>query len=241
MPPTFWELGVLEPPARSSAVCRRCSAQLELLHATSVHYNYSIDDYNPKATASVAMRPTLRLLAAVKPGRYLEAGNPTGLTGLFTHPSPRSHLLFLYGSILQKLKSFPESSVYRQSTEALTKHRMDIIRHIKPAGYEEWQKRAEEKMKEHPKMFEPGNLRYKGTQVGENFFVESGGQPYTDEVEWDGEDGRVTKEGTKGQRGGSMNAAQVGKRAPDLEDPVQWEPEPPLEATQYVCTVQLVE
>ena len=178
------------------------------------------------------MKATLRLLAAVKPGRYLEPGIPTGLTGLFTHPSPRSHLLYVYGSILEKLKTFPESSIYRQSTEALTKHRMKIIEQIKPPGFEEWQKRAAEKIEKHPDMFALGNNRYRGQTVGKSFFVAAAEQPDNDEVEWNGEQGRPTLEGTRSEKAGRINAAEVAKRAPDREDPVDWEPEPALEATQ---------
>lgn len=85
------------------------------------------------------MRAASRLFAAVKPGQYLEAGAPTGLTGLATHPSPRSTLLFHYTSTLTKLKQIPESSVYRQSTEALTRHRLSIIEESKPKGWDQWQ------------------------------------------------------------------------------------------------------
>lgn len=90
------------------------------------------------------MRRTLRLLASVsvKPVRHLEPGRPTGLTGLYTHPSPRSTLLYLYSSTLDKLKAVPEHSVYRQSVEALTKHRMAIVEAAVPPGYEEWAAKA---------------------------------------------------------------------------------------------------
>ncbi|KAK4450706.1 putative NADH dehydrogenase 1 alpha subcomplex subunit 5 [Podospora aff. communis PSN243] len=84
------------------------------------------------------MRRTFRLLAAVKPARYIESGRPTGLAGLYSHPSPRSTLLFLYSSTLDKLKAVPEHSVYRQSVEAVTKHRMQIVEQAVPPGYEEW-------------------------------------------------------------------------------------------------------
>jgi len=91
------------------------------------------------------MRVTLQLLASVQRGgaQYLEAGAPTGITGLLTHASPRTTLLYTYSSTLEKLKKLPESSVYRQSTEALTKHRMDIIASVKPAGLQEWQQRIQ--------------------------------------------------------------------------------------------------
>lgn len=90
------------------------------------------------------MRATLRRFASVQPGRFLETGNPTGLTGLLTHPAPRSTLLFLYTQTLEKLKTLPEHSVYRQSTEALTKHRYSIVESFKAPGYEEWRKKAQE-------------------------------------------------------------------------------------------------
>ena len=88
------------------------------------------------------MRRTFRLLASVKPARYLEAGTPTGLTGLYTHPSPRSTLLFLYSSTLDQLKAVPQHAVYRQCVEALTKHRMSIVEATVPPGYDEWAARA---------------------------------------------------------------------------------------------------
>ena len=180
------------------------------------------------------MRATFRLFAAVKPGRYLEPGSPTGLTGLFTHPSPRSRLLYLYESILEKLKAFPESSVYRQSTEALTKHRLNIVEQIKPAGYEEWQKRAAETIEKHPHMFSPGISLHRGQRVGERIFVSPAQQDDNDEAEWDVEEEPPTEEGTKGERRTRMNAAQLMKRTPIREDQVAWELEPALEATQYV-------
>lgn len=90
------------------------------------------------------MRPTHRVLAAVKPvsARYLVPGDPTGLTGLRVNPSPRATLLYLYRSTLAKLAPIPETSVYRQSVEAVTKHRMAAVEAIKPAGFDEWAVRA---------------------------------------------------------------------------------------------------
>ncbi|KAI0482876.1 ETC complex I subunit conserved region-domain-containing protein [Xylariaceae sp. FL0804] len=94
------------------------------------------------------MRATLRLLASVKPARYLEAGNPTGLTGLYTHSSPRSTLLYLYSQTLDKLQGIPESSLYRQSVEALTRHRMAIVEAAEPPGHGEWAERAAQAVRE---------------------------------------------------------------------------------------------
>ncbi|KAI5281024.1 hypothetical protein KEM54_003443 [Ascosphaera aggregata] len=91
------------------------------------------------------MRASLRLLASVKPAsKYLKPFAPTGLAGLCTHPCPRPALLHAYKTTLEKLKAFPDSSVYRQAVEAVTKHRLAIIEKIKPDGFEEWQKNIKE-------------------------------------------------------------------------------------------------
>ena len=96
------------------------------------------------------MRRSLRLLASVATRSTYEAGHPTGLTGLYTHKSPRSTLLYLYSTTLDRLKEFPEGSVYRASTEALTKHRMNIIESVKPAGLTEWQQRVSQLCDKYP-------------------------------------------------------------------------------------------
>lgn len=116
------------------------------------------------------MRPALRLLASVqkpKPSQYLEPGAPTGLAGLFVHSTPRSTLLYVYNNTLEKLKAFPEHSVYRQSTEALTKHRLSVIESVKPAGLEEWQTRTQKLVDAHPEAFRKIPI---STPGGENSF-----------------------------------------------------------------------
>ena len=173
------------------------------------------------------MRVVTRLLAAVKPARYLEAGNPTGLTGLFNHPAPRSALLFLYGSTLDKLKAFPEHSVYRQSIEALTKHRMNIIESIKPEGYEEWAKRAAETVQRNPEAFQPG---------GRHQYVTAGGEAYVSTEERGGEDQEWTSsEGTRTREEKAAESRLIAKgRRKDYSATVTWEPEPALEISQSV-------
>jgi NADH dehydrogenase (ubiquinone) 1 alpha subcomplex subunit 5 len=108
------------------------------------------DDYPlrppPFSPTPANMRAAARLFASVKPGQFLEAGAPTGLTGLVTHPSPRSTLLHHYTSTLDKLKQIPESSVYRQSTEALTRHRLNIVNESKPKGWDDWQERIRQQV-----------------------------------------------------------------------------------------------
>lgn len=101
------------------------------------------------------MRSSLRLLASVQrsTATYLEPGAPTGITGLATAASPRSTLLYLYHSTLQKLAKFPAHSVYRQSTEALTKQRMAIVESTIPAGLTEWQQRIAPIVEANPEAF----------------------------------------------------------------------------------------
>lgn len=180
------------------------------------------------------MRNTLRLLATVKPGRYLEAGNPTGLTGLFTHPTPRSALLYLYGATLDKLKAFPDHSVYRQSTEALTKHRMKIIDSIKPEGYDEWAKKAAEKIEKYPEAFQPG---------GKYVYKSAGGQDFVTVEEKEFEDQEwASLEGPRDRKEKAAELALLKKgRRQDYSKVVNWEVEPPLEASQYVKHVRFLD
>lgn len=190
------------------------------------------------------MRRTIRQLAAVKPSRYLEAGAPTGLTGLFTHEAPRSTLLYLYSSTLDKLKEFPESSLYRQSTEAITNHRMGIISAVIPPGFEEWSAKASQKIADHPEVFTTtkGGVPHDGgkhtleTKNGQTFVstkVEKGLDDLIDE--WDGEqdlgpqlEGTRSTADRKGQK-------SIGKARPGQDSKqISWDPEPPLTAEQYV-------
>ena len=175
------------------------------------------------------MRNTLRLLAVVKPGRYLEAGNPTGLTGLFTHPAPRSTLLYLYGATLEKLKALPDHSIYRQSTEALTRHRLNIIESVKPEGYDEWQERATEKIEKYPEAFQPDG-QYNHQTVG--------GQGFVTVKEHKDEDPEREPVEPIRSSGEIELLHRVGRE--EYSTALTWEPEPPLEATQYVRHLDLM-
>ncbi|KAI5816517.1 ETC complex I subunit conserved region-domain-containing protein [Pyronema omphalodes] len=75
------------------------------------------------------MRASLRLLTP-----RLQAFTPTGLAGVLTHPHPRPVLIALYNHTLDVLKTLPEHSVYRQSAENLTKHRLSIVEAVAPPG-----------------------------------------------------------------------------------------------------------
>jgi NADH dehydrogenase (ubiquinone) 1 alpha subcomplex subunit 5 len=195
------------------------------------------------------MRRTLRQLAAVKPSRYLEAGAPTGLTGLFTHPSPRPTLLYLYSTTLDKLKQFPENSVYRQSTEAVTKHRMLIVSSVVPEGYAQWAEKAKKILAEHPDVFNTpeGGVEHdegrhvKETRAGQTFVTTKVDPEYDDTVvEWDGEKGEAELEGvrTTAERKGQR---VLGKERPGIDTKtVEWEPEPALTAEQYVVTSRAI-
>lgn len=188
------------------------------------------------------MRRTLRLFAAVKPVRYLEAGNPTGLTGLYTHSSPRSSLLYLYSSTLDKLKAAPESSLYRQSIEALTKHRMAIVAAAQPPGYQEWQARAQKTLKENPTGFNiASEAAIDGAQAqiitkgDQTFLLRHDPQTKDDRYEeWDGEvDEGGEREGLRSEAE-RADAELIFSRKPlELkQSQVKWEPEPQLTADQ---------
>lgn len=185
------------------------------------------------------MRRTARLLASVKPARFLEPNTPTGLTGLLTHPSPRPTLIFLYNSTLEKLKALPSSSLYRQSTEALTNHRLKVIESVIPAGFEEWSARAKKTMEENPEFFDPKHPEY----TGQYKTMERNGKKYVeapmdvfedgeDELEWDGEPVVYVPEGSRTAEERAFQGQIAGKRPiTDLKS-VRWEPEPPLDTDQ---------
>lgn len=176
------------------------------------------------------MRPALRLLAAVQKTQYLEAGAPTGLTGLFTANSPRSQLLYLYNSTLDKLQQFPEHSVYRQSTEALTRHRMNIIESVKPEGLDAWQSRVAHLVESHPKAFKriPG-------QHGDNIVYAPSAAPVVSDEQRIKEEYRA-KPGLEGPRleeevKGRFEALRQDVVA-QRERALEIEPEPPLSMAQ---------
>lgn len=190
------------------------------------------------------MRAFTRLLANVKSAKYLEPNTPTGLTGLFTHQAPRSTLLYLYHTTLEKLQTFPESSVYRQSTEALTRHRLSIIENIKPEGYDAWLERARKQLKEHPDILEPKAVGAQGDQKDVSYAVKRAGQTFlaietrtedVAEVEWDAEeDVGPALEGTRSEDERDQDWKSIVAQAskPRTEDSVSWEPEPPLNVDQ---------
>jgi NADH dehydrogenase (ubiquinone) 1 alpha subcomplex subunit 5 len=166
------------------------------------------------------------MLAAVQRGsQFLQAGAPTGLTGLRTHPSPRGTLLYLYTSTLDTLKKFPEHSVYRRSTEALINQRLAIVEATKPAGLEAWQKRVESVLEKHPEAFR--KIGVKNTSEYNIVWKVSAalaGQPGGKDVdEFKGPllnfDGQLTA-AEKAHQGRLLERDQIAERAsfPSIED-----------------------
>lgn len=159
------------------------------------------------------MRPTSRLYAAVASAssNYLTPYAPTGLTGILTHPHPRPQLLYIYTSTLHKLARLPAESVYRQSTEALTRHRLSIIEEQVPAKFAEWQNHIAEDVL--PKLTS-GQMKV----LGDVKQLSLGGKPYLfqryekrevddREEEWDGD--QYLGEQGEGSRSAKQREVQV--------------------------------
>lgn len=165
---------------------------------------------------------------------------PTGLTGLRTHPSPRGTLLYLYSSTLEKLQAAPEHSLYRQSVEAVTKHRKALVESVVPAGYAEWEEKAARLIEEHPDLVSlkknaDGSHRVAvPDNEGKATFVISHTPRVRDEryTEWDGEvnlgpapEGSRTVEERR-------DVLLQGLKENKMEKDVTWIPEPQLTADQ---------
>lgn len=61
------------------------------------------------------------------PALATRAKTSTGVTGVDVHPTPLKALDQAYAETLSVLKTLPETSVYRQSTTAITQHRHAIV------------------------------------------------------------------------------------------------------------------
>lgn len=190
------------------------------------------------------MRATARLFASVKPAsKFLEPYTPTGLTGLLTHPSPRPALIYTYRTTLQKLKALPKSSVYRQSVEALTKQRLEVVEATKPEGYEQWLERVRKQIDANPAAYRK-LMHDDGTLTSQKAHVE----PVDN---WDGVVTRsdVLPEGPNSPIQAERKAAAIQKEAqvvdkeadegrlPEVED---LEAEPPLSRDQIEAIEQKI-
>ncbi|KAF5375042.1 hypothetical protein D9758_000248 [Tetrapyrgos nigripes] len=59
---------------------------------------------------------------------YQAAKSSTGITGLAVHRDPLPSLERKYESTLKALEALPATSVYRQGAEALTRHKLNIVK-----------------------------------------------------------------------------------------------------------------
>ncbi|KAJ7070991.1 ETC complex I subunit conserved region-domain-containing protein [Mycena amicta] len=59
---------------------------------------------------------------------YQAIRSSTGLTGLAVHPDPLPALATTYENTLAHLAHIPETSVYRQATEALIQNKLNIVK-----------------------------------------------------------------------------------------------------------------
>lgn len=187
------------------------------------------------------MRSTLRLLASVKPAaRYLEPGTLTGLTGVYTHGSPRSTLIYLYGTTLDRLKAVPETSLYRQSVEAVTKRRLALVEAAIPPGHAEWASRAEKVISEHPEQFRLASGRVDGSNART---VRIGGQTFVVGHQHEKADSRTEEWDGETDEGGELEGLRSAEERTDVKlnaertplndvKQVEWEPEPQLTADQ---------
>lgn len=181
------------------------------------------------------MRRSLRKLSAVQPSRYLEAGAPTGLTGLLTHASPRATLMYTYASTLDALAQLPESSLYRQSTEAITKHRMSIVSAVEPAGLAAYVERIKKTIAASPGNFDShrGDTRYV-EKAGKKFVVIKT-KPVRDELteEWDGMmDESASQAGAEAGGETLVNTVPGDEMDLNTTQAIDVEPEPQLTASQ---------
>jgi NADH dehydrogenase (ubiquinone) 1 alpha subcomplex subunit 5 len=183
------------------------------------------------------MRPTVRLLA-----RFLEPGAPTGLAGLYTHPAPRSTLIYLYSSILNKLQQVPAHSPYRQATEALTKKRLAIIEAAKPDGFDAWEERVRVQLSQHQKWLgdenktSPDHLTYDGRSFVLARLYEAEVDEREKDAEWDGKDEGHTEEGPRTAEVRDKNLADMYRvDSTVLAELPKLDPEPLLTREQYVA------
>ena len=186
------------------------------------------------------MRSTTRLFATVKSAsKYLEPNTPTGLTGLPTHPSPRPALIYTYRETLKKLAQIPRSSVYRQSVEALTKHRLEIVESVKPEGHEQWLERVRKQIQASPKAY--------NQLLNEDGSLGSAKVPVETLDVWDGKitraDAKYEGTNTMAEADAKTRAVEEDIRAAEIEDKEGVQPtvedleiEPPLDRDQYVFT-----
>ena len=87
------------------------------------------------ATKAVRFVPSaMRASAATK---FMRTKRTTNIAGLEIHPDPLPELVSTYTHTLNVLKGLPESAVFRQSSEAVTQQRLDIVKEAMTAASRE--------------------------------------------------------------------------------------------------------
>jgi NADH dehydrogenase (ubiquinone) 1 alpha subcomplex subunit 5 len=141
---------------------------------------------------------------------------------------------------LSRLQNIPESSLYRQSVEAVTKHRMSLVEAQTPPGYDEWAVKAKQLVGKSSEQFRVNSGRIDGSEartvkLGDRVFI-IGQRHQAGDIrheEWDGEEDEGGE--LEGIRTPEERKDQViwAERKP-LEDheQIEWEDEPQLTADQ---------
>ena len=108
---------------------------------------------------------------------------------------------------------------------------MQIIKSIKPEGYDEWATKAIETLKDYPEAFMPGG-RYNFEAVGGEPYITLRKTQYESENENENEN--ENEESTSSDEI-EPPAGEPGEMT-EMQEIPGWESEPPLEASQCVCT-----
>lgn len=143
---------------------------------------------------------------------------------------------------MSKLQALPETSMYRQSVEAVTKHRMGLVEKIVPPGYEEWAAKAKELVNKNSAQFRVASGRIDGSEVrtvklGDKIFVVGRKHEDVDEriEEWDGEaDEGAELEGIRTAKEREDQVVWAERKPLEDHEKVEWQDEPQMTADQYV-------
>lgn len=119
-----------------ASIDQPASSAVHEAYTEAEHVNYPEPEETKTAAEHIAATPELAdiyLSTSTSLGKEEilikpTAGNPTGLTDLQTHPSPKQNLLKVYDHTLALVREkFPTSSVYRTTVENLTNARKAIV------------------------------------------------------------------------------------------------------------------
>ena len=144
--------------------------------------------------------------------------------------------MWLYNATLARLSAFPENSVYRQSTEALTRQRLRTVASVEPAGFQEYKDRIGNLLGQ-----SSGHTKQLIQQIidGKGYEPIAGQDPDEREVRWNGERVEARTEGPATARDletmPRLDEAE-SKREEVEESQPEIEHEPQLTAEQWVSS-----